>query len=994
MLLLLFLVFPMLVFGVSNSITYTDKSAAEQTNRSFFQLRHFGNGELCDYPQPLVNGTPASFWQANVKTRWPGVPACPGGYVKDAYIGWEATITASGSITVEFRNTTASSSGGSAMTKQQMLDFDTGGGTGSWGQKIRLTASSVNQDASCRTMLNDNHYRVLHDGPIVTEILVREDPQSVAGGTTRTTSVGFECTANCSTSPFDLASATWADPGANVQFDSIRPSFVVRFYRRWNRVEIDSLIENSWLDRRQDLRFALTIFEGNAETTQWFTSGANTAFFGPGMWHWETRWAPSAPASTKIDLNRDYLIHSKVMPNTDAVIGSAAITLESNAFTATDQGAFLNGTGPHMGWGQITRGMNSGGSRGELGLFSRWDVRYLLTFEPSLLDAVIGNARALAHAMTHRMTEGATGKFYDSGGTVEAFGKFFSRDARPTMYTGPASDAPAAGDATTEVGVVHGPVAAACGADLCSNYSGSNTGNVWQLDMHHTPSAGFVAYLATGKYVYLELMQAYASWGLGLGHNAGPNVMNLTNISRRDKAIMMQNNSPRFHAWQLRNVTHAAAMSWDGTPEASYFREKLTNNLQAWEGKFDIQNGSATLPGTTGCGDYVEASETNLWKLWKCGYEQGFANPLGFADKGSTDSATQALGLQSSQAGRWTSRWMHHFLQTVLGHMRDIGFTQWNRVHEKVSAMAIARISDSTVNPYASFEYQVATRNSGDTAYKTTWADVEDDNLRTGILVGDITSGATTLQVAGSDGTGNIARWITHDSSIQIDSEEMLVTSVSGNTVKTISSVNTTTEELTITSHGLTGGQRTLYFNTGTQITGLTHLTVYTVLVVDANTVKLSSNGADPIDLQSTSSNASLRTITLTVTRAAFGTTAASHNAGATITRLLKAIPLSQDQEPEGGYAWFMRSALALATDYSVTVTDLGDSSTLTAGGAYNWLNGTMGYLTRGGNNTSNCGSLTVSQCDNPMWAWIPRVPASKHRQSGGAVSSGGMRVQ
>src|SRR4051812_30001996 len=98
-------------FALSNSVTLNNLSGAQVT-RVLTIPRYFADKEICQYPQPYTAGAAVRYWQADVRNRWPADGDCAGGYVKFALITIEQTISGSGSVTVEFRNGEASSSGG------------------------------------------------------------------------------------------------------------------------------------------------------------------------------------------------------------------------------------------------------------------------------------------------------------------------------------------------------------------------------------------------------------------------------------------------------------------------------------------------------------------------------------------------------------------------------------------------------------------------------------------------------------------------------------------------------------------------------------------------------------------------------------------------------------------------------------------------------------------------------------------------------------------
>src|ERR1039457_2172341 len=154
------------VFALSNAVTIQEKSGSTQPNRVLTVPRYFAQGEICQYPQPYTGGSAVTYWQADVKTRWPADSNCGGGYVKYALITIEITLTASSNTVVEFRNSASSSSGGSGLNQAQMLAFDTGTGAGSWGAKITAGAGALSKSVSARSMIGNGMWQTLESGPL------------------------------------------------------------------------------------------------------------------------------------------------------------------------------------------------------------------------------------------------------------------------------------------------------------------------------------------------------------------------------------------------------------------------------------------------------------------------------------------------------------------------------------------------------------------------------------------------------------------------------------------------------------------------------------------------------------------------------------------------------------------------------------------------------------------------------------------------------------
>ncbi len=130
-------------FALDNAITIRNTGAVEQTRRPFTESVWFADNEICDYPQAFVDGV-ATTTQADVKIRYSGSNC-----VRHALVSFRATVPASGSVKVDFRNQAAGNNSG-YLDKASILAFK----SGNWGCVIETTASAVTQGANCRTMLN------------------------------------------------------------------------------------------------------------------------------------------------------------------------------------------------------------------------------------------------------------------------------------------------------------------------------------------------------------------------------------------------------------------------------------------------------------------------------------------------------------------------------------------------------------------------------------------------------------------------------------------------------------------------------------------------------------------------------------------------------------------------------------------------------------------------------------------------------------------------
>lgn len=98
------------------------------------------------------------------------------------------------------------------------------------------------------------------------------------------------------------------------------------------------------------------------------------------------------------------------------------------------------------------------------------------------------------------------------------------------------------------------------------------TGNPYGFDNEHDPSIGYVPYMVTGSFYYLEELEFTASY-LELWANP---------VYRGYSQGLMWNaeSAPRAKAWDIRNVGDAAYLTPDNAPLKSEFEADLTNIVQ------------------------------------------------------------------------------------------------------------------------------------------------------------------------------------------------------------------------------------------------------------------------------------------------------------------------------------------------------------------------------------------------------------------------------
>lgn len=180
------LLFPALALALDNSIIYTDRTGSTQTDRPFTAARAFVKDDICDYPQPFIGNTGIATWQSDNINRWPASALCPSGSVKRADISFRATVPASSTLTVNFRNNTNPCSSGNratcdaaALDQAGMLAFN--GGT--WASTLTTTAnpqgSTTTRTTNFRTALGAGLWRYQLRGPVVTRVIVEDASTSL-----------------------------------------------------------------------------------------------------------------------------------------------------------------------------------------------------------------------------------------------------------------------------------------------------------------------------------------------------------------------------------------------------------------------------------------------------------------------------------------------------------------------------------------------------------------------------------------------------------------------------------------------------------------------------------------------------------------------------------------------------------------------------------------------------------------------------------------------
>jgi hypothetical protein len=369
----------------SNAVTVTETSGLNQPGRPFAISRVFAMGEIANFAQARVNGTPV-LTQCDVRTRWPD------GSLKHAEITFIADLPASEALTVDFVNQPTGNNSG-ALDKAGMLALN-------WDGEIDITnGSTLSVDA--RQIVSDwagsaSDRRVTYwrSGPISTQVILEDASPALA---------------------YDLG---WD------QYKPLHPIFVVTFYPGTQAgVEVEAILQNEWSTKLEDQSYALTIKALGVPVY----SQPTFTHYGKTDWR-QIFWVGNSPGPVDIDYNLPYLVYTQVVPNFDLskVVPSISIAADVQSFSQSDRGGI-------EGSALWTKYMPQTGGRPDIGLFPAWYVRYLYTFDPGEYNVMFGSAAAAASVPIH-IRESASSLFYDSAQQTPAFGLPFSINARPNQW--------------------------------------------------------------------------------------------------------------------------------------------------------------------------------------------------------------------------------------------------------------------------------------------------------------------------------------------------------------------------------------------------------------------------------------------------------------------------------------------------------------------------------------------------------------------------------
>ena len=664
----------------ANTMGYIDKSRLPRVNEPIQFGRVFLKGEIAGYPQVLVNGS-AVTTQANVMNRWSD------GSVKHAVISFLLpTLSANQTATFTFQNQTSCNCGsGARLTKAQMLDaaFD-----------FDATVAVGSTTISARTILNS------WDG---TDKGVYALPAYWADGSIATTIILGD---HSSAATYDISVT-----GSNGPKPSLRPIFIATFWPTINKVKVRFVLEQSNTVQMQDSTYSAVLTLGSSSPVSLYTSSTTWPSGIPhrGATRWtKIGWVGGAPNDQyNLDHNLAYMASTNAVPNYDTskTVSSTKLALDYSAWNGGAKDIYQNpgSSNPYTWDGH----MGDGGGRADLGPFPAWYVRWLYTGDYRERQIMLGNAD-LASSFAVHIREGATGKFFDLGGTVPAIGHTFSMSARPTVGF---NQEWTQGDAK--------PVDKIVPVGTWTSFRGP----VWYWSYAHIPDAFFLPYITTGDFFYLEEMRfwtafnaAYTPADTKVDYGRGASL----------KSGLVYGGEIRSEAWGIRERAEAAWAEPDGTAEQALFAQWMASEIASLDGAHGLT--SSVYNGNTdwnwgrnvrsknaeqtylGSGTYPVIPGHSPYQMWIYGHSSAPCDSGYGVDTAVCNSDIQTFELS--------------YLAYALSRAYELGFPTDKLIANVVGPYYVAVVTDPTYNPYLLRAGQVPAQKKAGPAYFTDMADL------------------------------------------------------------------------------------------------------------------------------------------------------------------------------------------------------------------------------------------------------------------------------
>lgn len=345
-----------------------------------------------------------------------------------------------------------------------------------------------------------------------------------------------------------IVSAPLQDSAGN-HHPHLHARFAIRYYDGVQKAKVDFSIENNWAYELapQNFTYDVTLtVDGKQVYTKNALNHAHHARWRKVFW-----WG--GEPEVHIAHNSKYIIATKSVPHYDPsiVISPTAIANLKKTFTGTR-------TEP-MGSGMAMPAMGTTGGRPDIGLLPGWAVSYLLSMNKDAKDVTLGTA--------------------DLGGSWSMHYRDKDTDKPISLYDYPYMTLLGNPGDTLNPATKKREVFPSCGG-VCTNVN--------QADTSHAPNFGYLPYMVTGDYYYLEELQF---WGMYNAFASNPGY-------RKNIQGLVHPDQVRGQGWALRLIGEAGYITPDDDRMKSHFTGIIASNIK-WYDENYTNNSTATLGALT-----------------------------------------------------------------------------------------------------------------------------------------------------------------------------------------------------------------------------------------------------------------------------------------------------------------------------------------------------------------------------------------------------------
>jgi hypothetical protein len=373
---------------------------------------------------------------------------------------------------------------------------------------------------------------------------------------------------------------------------------------------------------------------------------------------------PDLLTQLTVDHNWPYLAQTKVLPHWETTLrlASSLIAAKTKAYIGSSR--VLEGC-PNCysgggGIGNFQKQLNAGGAADWHGPLTTWDIIYLISQNPSVYSVMIGNADLggrIPYFYREADTNAGHGRFFDasSGRSVQTFGRVVSINARSQVSLD---------DTTMQNCNTNYP------ADWI-NFGGSGQDtDGWDTDTTHWPNLAYASYLTTAQYAYYEEQVMQSAYAIADSPGTRACVQSGTGSLRQGSAGYWYIDQERGTDWTARENAIGAFIALDGSPEQSYFKDKLMTNLAVWEGCHNI---ALDIPGNYSTawtfGNTVRGPNYPLCAGTTLGsWTQGVGGPSGY----QTNARLKQSGSNAPSSAN--ANFQNAYSSVVIGWIDDFGF--------------------------------------------------------------------------------------------------------------------------------------------------------------------------------------------------------------------------------------------------------------------------------------------------------------------------------